>query len=104
VHIFWDLDNIRVCHMGHLPLVARRLLLAVGQLVLPGPGSEDGGPHSRDVPAAERQQHLTAYANEHTLARLGGRRGATGSHDAQSLAARSLALVGGRLVAVPVRR
>lgn len=102
VHIFWDLDNIRVPHMGHLPLVARRMLHAVEQHVLPQLGVAGG--RSLPLGAAGGPRHLTAYANENTLARLW--RGAASSQDAQALAALSLslALQGGRLVVVPVRR
>lgn len=92
VHILWDLDNIPVAHAAHLPLVGRRLVLAVQrhaggqQGATPSPTSSGAATH----PACQ----LTAYANERTLARLGG-----------ADAARSaLALVGAGLVAVPVRK
>ena len=81
ISIWWDLDNVAVQHPAHLPLVARRLLLAVRQ---------------RLVPPDRRQEacQLTAYANERTLAGLGG----------AEAAAAALGLVGGQLVPRAVRR
>lgn len=81
VSIWWDLDNVTVQHPAHLPLVGRRLQLAVRQHL---------------VPLGRQQEacQLTAYANERTLASLGG----------AEAAAAALALVGGRLVAVATRK
>jgi hypothetical protein len=70
-----------VQHPGHLPLVGRRLLLAVQQLLVP-------------LELRHEPCRLTAYANERTLAGLGG----------AEAAAAALALVGGRLVRCAVRR
>lgn len=92
VHILWDLDNIPVAHAAHLPLVGRRLVLAVQRHA----GGQQGATQSPTSSGAATHPacQLTAYANERTLARLGG-----------ADAARStLALVGAGLVAVPVRK
>lgn len=88
IHILWDLDNISVAHAAHLPLIGRRLMRAV----LRHAGGRQGAapPSTAEHPACQ----LTAYANERTLARLGG----------EDAARRALALIGGRLVAVPVRK
>lgn len=84
--IAWDLDNMPVQHLAHLPLVARRLAAACCQHI-------HGQPRSRPPPLP-LPCRLTAYANERTLARLEG----------PGAAERALALVGGRLVAVKTRR
>lgn len=81
ISIWWDLDNVAVQHPAHLPLVGRRMLLAVRHHLVP--------PERRQEPC-----QLAAYANERTLAGLGG----------AEAAAAALALVGGRLVRCAVRR
>ena len=81
VSIWWDLDNVTVQHPAHLPLVGRRLQLAVRRHLVP-PGRQ------------QEACQLTAYANERTLASLGG----------AEAAAAALELVGGRLVAVATRK
>lgn len=84
--IAWDLDNMPVQHLAHLPVVALRLATACCQHLLCQPGS-----CSPRLPASCR---LTAYANQRTLDRL----------DGPEAAERALALVDGRLVAVETRR
>lgn len=88
IHILWDMDNISVAHAAHLPLIGRRLTHAV----LRHAGGRQGAapPGTAEHPGCQ----LTAYANERTLARLGG----------VGAARRALTLIGARLVAVPVRR
>lgn len=108
--VLWDLDNIPVALPAQLPLVGRRLMHAVQQLLLLEAGSTQ-----QAAAAAPPQQlagtpavplldcHITAYANGQTLARLAASSGAA-EESAATVAAHALALIGGRLVAVPVRR
>lgn len=79
-HVLWDLDNIAVAHAMHLPLIGHRLVQAVARHALSASGNG--------------ATQLTVYANERTLARLGG----------PDVARRALALVGGSLISVPVRK
>jgi hypothetical protein len=94
VHILWDLDNIPVAHAMHLPLIGRRLMQAVLRHAGGRQGAAPQPAAGSDVAVPHRPCQLTAYANERTLARLGG----------EAAARRALALVGGQLVAVPVRK
>lgn len=94
--ILWDLDNIPVAHIGHAPIIGRRLLLAVQQHMAQAAAAPQAGGSSLP-PCHVAGWQLTAYANERTLMRLAG-------EDGSAAVERALACIGARLVAVKVRR
>ena len=107
--LLWDLDNVPVRHPLHLPLVARRVAAAL-RTHFPGTCCGDAAAAANAAPqhagaAAARAPYplgcsLVAYANEATLTQLGGGDAGQGLQAASA----ALALIGGRLEAVPNRR